>query len=178
MKVLCGRYTFLCNLMNTGIFALYFNLCAIEWLIDLFPTGENTVYARNHIIGGLIRCDRFMSLLHKDEGSAVFLSLTMEAGVLKSDELSVPSISFLQTVMVALLEHLSALQKHHVIGHLHTAHLVGNEQHGATFWILQEGLVHLRAKHLDFICSPLDKAGNIVELMWIKISQRWKRCWW
>lgn len=56
----------------------------------------------------------------------------MEAGVLQLYKLSIWAIPLLQIVMAALLLHLSPLQEHHVVGHLHAAHLVGNEQYRAT----------------------------------------------
>lgn len=94
---------------------------------------------------------------HRVGGLVVFLSVTMEAGVLKPDEFGVRAVLLLQTLMGALLHHLSPPQEHHLVGQLHTAHLVGNEQHGATVRIGQEGLVHLRAKRLHFRCSVMDK---------------------
>lgn len=70
----------------------------------------------------------------------------MEAGVLQPYKVGVRAIPRLQLVRAALFQHLSFLQEHHVVGHLHAAHLVGNEQHGATVRLLQQRLVHLQAK--------------------------------
>lgn len=51
----------------------------------------------------------------------------MEAGVLQLYKLGVRTALLLQVDMAALLQHLAPLQEHDVAGHLHTAHLVGNE---------------------------------------------------
>lgn len=90
------------------------------------------------------------SLLCRVGGFAVFMSVTMESGVLQPYKLGVRAVLLLQIVVAALLQHLSLLQEHHVVGRLHAAHLVGNEQHGATVQVLQQRLVHLQVQTVHF----------------------------
>lgn len=136
---------------------------------------DATYYKCNELC--ILRCSwiiqyvKYTSLLRWVWGFAVFLSITMEAGVLQPYKLSIPAVPLQQIVMAALLQHLSPLQEHHVVGHLHAAHLIGNEQHGATVWLLQQRLVHLPAKQFTLYLVWWIKDER---LLWLTNFQQWE----